>query len=576
MAASSIAADTLLAYLFYDKVPGSTLMLWLGIAIVGVSFLLWAIFIAARRRQRTFYSATQWTRLLTITSLIGGSAWGSNGLLLFVPALVDQQLLLIFLLGGASLVMVMTAAYPPAFYAAVVPLLLPITVRLLATGETVSMFLAAVPIVYGATLGYFYKNIHRTLLESLQLRFQLAQMAEDLAEQKFRAEAADLAKSRFLAAASHDLRQPLHAQGLFVEELQALNHDAKSQHLLANLKSSMEAMHELFNSLLDISRLDASVIVPKQEDFSINVLLRELYSDFSPLAREKGLVLRVVNSRAVIHSDPMLLKRIMRNLVSNALRYTNQGKVLVGCRRRGAEMRIQVWDTGIGIHAADQKAIFEEFYQLHNPERDRRKGLGLGLAIVNRLAALMHCPIEISSSVNQGSMFAVTVPLLGNAVTEIPPPSVIVNRDGDLSERTILVIDDEPEILRGMKGLLEQWGCRVLTAGSIAQAAAHIRGSALCPAVIIADYRLRNHETGIQAMACIRSLLNKEVPGLLITGDTAPERLQEAYASGYGILHKPVPPARLRALLGHLIRTNAPPAAYTDNLAASSAVLNRL
>lgn len=575
MTVSSITADTLLAYLFYGKVPGSTLIVWLGVAIVGVGFLLLAIFIAARKRQGKFYSAKQWTRLLTITALIGGAAWGSNGLLLFVPSLVDQQLLLIFLLGGASLVMVMTAAYPPAFYAAVVPLLLPITVRLLATGETISMFLAAVPIVYGATLGYFYKNIHHTLLESLQLRFQLAQMAEALAEQKCRAEAADLGKSRFLAAASHDLRQPLHAQGLFIEELQALNHDAKSRRLLTNLKSSMEAMHELFNSLLDISRLDASVIVPKPEDFSVNVLLRELYLDFAPLAREKGLMLRVVNSRAVIHCDPMLLKRVMRNLVSNAVRYTNQGKVLVGCRRHGAELRIQVWDTGIGIHTADQKSIFEEFHQLHNPERDRRKGLGLGLAIVNRLAALMHCPIELSSRVNMGSMFAVTVPLLGNAVAEISPPSVVVNRDGDLSGRTILVIDDEPEILRGMKGLLEQWGCRVLTAGSMAQAAAQIRRSTLRPEVIIADYRLRNHETGIQAMAHIRAFMQKEVPGLLITGDTAPERLQEAYASGYGILHKPVPPARLRALLGHLIRTNTPPAACSEKLAAN-AVLSKL
>ena len=569
MAASSIVADALLTYLFYDKVPASSLILWLGVAVVGVGFIPLAIFIAARRRQGNFKPAKQWTRLITVTAFIGGSAWGSNGLLLFVPSIVDQQLLLIFLLAGASLVMVIMAAYPPAFYAAAVPLLLPITVRLLTTGEAVSMLLALVPIIYGATLGYLYKIIHRTLLESLRLRFELARMAEDLAAQKARAEAANLAKSRFLAAASHDLRQPLHAQGLFVGELQARNHDAESGSILANLKASMEAMHELFNSLLDISRLDATVVVPKQENFSINVLLREIHLDFSPLAHEKGLVFRIAHSRAVINSDPLLLKRIIRNLVSNAICYTNHGKVLVGCRRRGAQLRIQVWDTGIGIHTADQKSIFEEFHQLHNPERDRRKGLGLGLAIVNRLAALMHCPIEISSHVNKGSMFAVSVPFIRTAVTEISPPSVIVERNGDLSGRTILVIDDEPEILQGMQGLLEQWGCRVLTAESIAQAAVRIQASALCPAAIIADYRLRSHESGINAIACICSLLKKVVPGLLITGDTSPERLQEAYASGYGILHKPVPPARLRALLGHIIRTHSPPAAYTEKLDTS-------
>ena len=563
MAASSFVADAMLAYIFFGKVSASALSLWLGSAVVGVGFVQLAIFIAARKRRGKFYPAKAWTKLITVTAFTGSAAWGSAGLLLFVPgSIVDQQFLLIFLLAGASLVMVIMAAYPPAFYAALPPLLLPITVSLLTAGEVQSMFLGTVPIVYGATLGYFYKNIHQTLFESLRLRFELARMAKDLAVQKARAEAANLAKSRFLAAASHDLRQPLHAQGLFVGELQARNHDAEGASILANLKGSIEAMHDLFNSLLDISQLDARVVVPKQENFSINVVLRELHLDFSPLAREKGLVLRIANSRAVINSDLILLKRIIRNLVSNALSYTNQGKVLVGCRRCGAQLRIQVWDTGIGIHAMDQKSIFDEFHQLHNPERDRRKGLGLGLSIVNRLAALMHYPIEISSRVNKGSMFAVTVPFVGTAATEISPPSVIVDRNADLSGRTILVIDDEPEILRGMKGLLEQWGCRVLAAGSIAEATAHVQASASCPAAIIADYRLRNHESGINAIACIRSLLKKDVPGLLITGDTAPARLQEAYASGFRILHKPVPPARLRALLGYVIQTNSPPTTH--------------
>ena len=575
MAASTIVADALWTYLFYGKVPTSALILWLGAAVVGGGFVPLAIFIAARGRRGKFHPARQWTALLTVAAFTGGAAWGSAGVLLFVPSsIVDQQFLLILLLAGASLATVLMAAYPPAFYAALVPLLLPITVRLLIAGDTASTVLGTVAIVYGATLAYLYNNIHGTLLDSLRLRFELARTAEALAEQKSRAEQANLAKSRFMAAASHDLRQPLHAQGLFVGELQARNHDAESRRILASLKRSMEAMHELFNSLLDISRLDASVVESKKENFSINVLLGELQLDFSPLAREKELALHVLDSSAIVNSDPALLKQILRNLASNAIRYTNQGKVLVGCRRRGDQLRIEVWDTGIGIHAADQKSIFEEFHQLHNPERDRRKGLGLGLAIVNRLAALMRCPIEISSRVNKGSMFSVTVPFVGTAATEIPPPSVIVDRDGDLSGCTILVIDDEPEVLRGMKGLLEQWGCRVLTAESIAQAAAHIRASAPCPAAIVADYRLRNHETGVEAIARIRSLVKKEVPGLLITGDTAPERLQEAYASGYQILHKPVPPARLRALLGYVIQTNSPPTAHEENIGASP-VLNK-
>lgn len=572
MAASSIAADALLVYFFYGKVPISALMVWLGVAVVSVGFAMLVIFVAARTRQAKFRPVRRWTMLLSVTAFAGGAAWGSAGLLLFVPAsLVDQQYLLILLLGGASLVMVMMAAYRPAFYAALVPMLLPITVRLLASGDAMSMLLGIVPIVYGATLGYFYNNIHATLLASLKLRFELAQTAGALAEQKSRAEQANQAKSRFLAAASHDLRQPLHAQGLFVEELQARSHDADFQRILSNLRCSVEAMHDLFDSLLDISRLDASVVAPSRENFSINVLLRELQRDFSPLARQKGLTLRVVGSRAVVHSDPSLLKRILCNLVANAIRYTNRGKVLIGCRRRGNQLRIEVCDTGIGIRTDDLASIFEEFHQLHNPERDRRKGLGLGLAIVQRLATLLNCPIDVRSQINKGSSFCVTVPFVGTAMVDVSPPSATVDRNIDLSGHTILVIDDEPEILRGMKGLLEQWGCRVLTAESIAesiaQATAHAHTATSCLAAIVADYRLRDQKTGIDAIACIRSLLNENIPGVLITGDTAPERLQEAYASGYRILHKPVPPARLRALLGYVIRTRSPATALETNIA---------
>lgn len=566
MAASSVVADSLMLFLFYGKVPTLALVSWFIAAVAGVGFVQLAIYIVARRAGWKFDSARHWTVLLTVTAFIGGTAWGSAGVLLFVStSLIDQQLLLIFLIGGASLVMVMMAAYPPAFYAAVIPMLAPITARLLTTGDTASMMLGIIPVAYGATLIYFYKNIHRTLLESLRLRFELTRMTEALAVQKHRAEAADLAKSRFLAAASHDLRQPLHAQGLFLEELQALTHDTEGRRIVESLKRSMDAMHEQFNSLLDISQLDASVVEPKQETFSIRILLRALSLDFFPLAREKGLMLRIVDSSALVNSDPMLLKRILCNLVSNAIRYTNQGKVLVGCRRRANQLRIEVWDTGIGIDAADRESIFEEFHQLHNPERNRRQGLGLGLAIVDRLANLLRSPIEVISQVNKGSKFSVAVPFAGTATTEIPPPSVIVERVDDLSGCTILVIDDEPEILRGMRGLLEQWGCQVLAAESTAQAISHVRASACCPAAIIADYRLRDHENGADAITRLRSLVNKEVPGILITGDTGSERLQEAYASGYRVLHKPVPPAKLRALLSYITRTSPPLMAHEEN-----------
>ena len=556
---SSLAADTIGVVLFYGKVPLATMLYWLGGATVATVVAPLLMLAVARKKKWQCYPVRRWKTALIVTGCLGGLLWGSAGIVMFVPdSIVDQQFLLILLLGGTSLTMVMMAAYPPAFYATLVPMLLPITIRLLNTGNPDSTVLALVPIVYGITLAILYQMVHKTLLESLRLRFELASTAEALTEQKARAEQATLAKSRFFAAASHDLRQPLHAQGLFVEELQLRNRDAKSEAILTNLKRSQESMQELFNSLLDVSRLDTSVVKPNYERFSIQVLLHELMLDFASLALQKGLVLRVAHTNAIVHSDPTILKRIVGNFMSNAIRYTRQGKVLVGCRRRGDRLRIEVWDTGVGIPAQDQERIFEEFQQLHNPERDRRKGLGLGLAIVRRLATLLQCPIALRSQLNKGSMFSVTVPFVGTTSAEMLRPSMIVDQTPALAGHTILVIDDEPEILRGMQGLLERWGCRVLIAESITQAAAHVHAAQFDLSVIIADYRLRDHKTGIDAIGSVRSLVSRDVPAVLITGDTAPERLKDAQASGYHILYKPVPPARLRALLEHVVRTRLP------------------
>lgn len=556
---SSLAADAIGVVLFYGKVPLAAMLYWLGGAAIGTVVIPLLVLAVARKKNWQCYPVRPWKIALIVTGCLGGSIWGSAGIVMFVPdSIVDQQFLLILLLGGTSLTMVMMAAYPPAFYATLVPMLLPITLRLLSDGNPMSLAIALVPIVYGITLAILYQMVHKTLLESLRLRFELASTAEALAEQKTRAEQATLAKSRFFAAASHDLRQPLHAQGLFVEELQLRNRDTKSEAILVNLKRSQESMQELFNSLLDVSRLDTSVVKPNYERFSIHVLLHELMLDFAPLALQKGLALRLAHSNAVVHSDPTILKRIIGNFMSNAIRYTRQGKVLVGCRRRADRLRIEVWDTGTGIPTQDQEHIFEEFQQLHNPERDRRKGLGLGLAIVKRLAALVHCPIALRSQLNKGSVFSVTVPFVRTASAELHPPSMLVDQTPALSGHTILVIDDEPEILRGMQGLLERWGCRVLIAESITQAAAQVRGAEWSLSAIIADYRLRDHKTGIDAIVNVRSLLNRDVPAVLITGDTTPERLNEAQTSGYHILYKPVPPARLRTLLEHVVRSNPP------------------
>jgi two-component system, sensor histidine kinase len=263
--------------------------------------------------------------------------------------------------------------------------------------------------------------------------------------------------------------------------------------------------------------------------------------------------MRLMLTRAVVRSDATLLERILRNLVHNAIRYTNAGGVVVGCRRRGDAVRIAVCDSGVGIEAMHLSDIFQEFYQVANPERDRTRGLGLGLAIVDRLARLLNHPLDVVSVPGRGSVFSITVPR-GEAATAEPYPSPPVEVfEGKLGGALVVVIDDEAAVLDGMREVLQQWGCRPVLADSADEALSQLAGAKSRPAAVIADYRLRAGETGTAAIERIRSAHGSDIPGVIITGDTAPDRLREAEASGYHLLHKPVRPVRLRALLSFLL-----------------------
>jgi CheY-like chemotaxis protein len=248
-----------------------------------------------------------------------------------------------------------------------------------------------------------------------------------------------------------------------------------------------------------------------------------------------------------------LLERILRNLVSNALRYTRAGGVVVGCRPRGDALCIEVCDSGIGIEARHLADIFQEFYQVGNAARDRNQGLGLGLAIVERLARLLQHPLAVASVPSRGSVFSVTVPRGEAAAAESDLPQPLEILGGHLDGALMVVIDDERAVLEGMREVLQQWGCRSLLAGSAEEALAQLAAAAERPAAIIADYRLRAGESGIAAIESIRSAYGADIPGVIVTGDTAPDRLREAEASGYPLLHKPVRPVRLRALLSFLL-----------------------
>jgi len=383
-----------------------------------------------------------------------------------------------------------------------------------------------------------------------QLQDSYASLEQKVEERTHQLELANLAKSRFLAAASHDLRQPLHALGLFVAQLRGQMRSVEGGRLIDRIDAAVTAMNELFNALLDISKLDAGVLTPTLAEFPLGDLLRRIESTFAAAAHEKGLSFKLVSSRAWVRSDPILLERIVLNLVSNAVKYTASGGVVVGCRHRGDSLRIEVWDSGPGIPEEQQRNIFGEFYRLAGGTQG---GLGLGLAIVDRLSNLLNHPIDLVSIPGKGSRFAVTVPITAAQAKAQPAPAM--PRAVELSRgKLVIVIDDDELVLDSMGGLLRSWGCRVVAAANPQAVLASLK-SGERPHLVISDYRLADGHSGITAIAELRDAYGA-VPAFLISGDTAPDRLREARESGYHLLHKPVRPMALRAMVSQLIKTS--------------------
>jgi signal transduction histidine kinase/CheY-like chemotaxis protein len=388
-----------------------------------------------------------------------------------------------------------------------------------------------------------------------QLQQSYATLERKVEERTHQLQLANLAKSRFLAVASHDLRQPLHALGLFVAQLHSSAEPADRSRIIARIDAAVTAMNELFNALLDISKLDADVLKPNLTRFPIEHLLTRLETTFADAAREKALSLRVVPSDAWVYSDFILLERIMLNLASNAVRYTAQGGVVIGARRRGNMLRLEVWDSGPGIPEDQRQNIFVEFYQLASAQGGHRSGLGLGLAIVERLCSLLGHRIEMTSVVGRGSRFAILVPLTVAQAEAVEPPAQIPPIEDPCKGKLVVVIDDDPMVLEGMRGLLTSWGCQMVAADSDQAALAALAAHARTPDLIVSDYRLQAGQTGIDAITRLRNAYGIPIPAFLISGDTAPERLREAIASGYQLLHKPMQPMALRAMLIRILQS---------------------
>jgi two-component system, sensor histidine kinase len=541
------------AALMWPKLPHAFLGTWLAMFVV---FLATRLAIA-----RAFLAADQppdafplWTRRAAIGYGATGLAWGILGAAAIHYAFEEK----LYILWVAFLIVLFavlqsqtTGAKPIVLRSFVLCAVAPIVaVSIIEPSPNYWLRLVAEALVFGIAL-LAGRAGNRNAAASIAMRYENVELLNELTRQKEALDRANLAKTRFLAAASHDLRQPMQAVVLLVESLQERVHEPGVRRIVDHIGASVAGMSALLNEILDISRFDAGTVKPQRGAFPVAEVLDRVRSSFAQPAAHKGLVLRVRDCDAVVYTDPVLLYRILVNFVNNALRYTERGGVLVACRRREGGLSIQVWDTGIGIPPTQFEAIFREFYQVDNRERDRDKGLGLGLAIVERTAGLLEHPIGVRSRLLRGSVFSLLVPFGDPA--GVRPAAAATPEAAALSGCNVLVVEDSREIRAAMTVLLEGWGCHVLAAGSSAQADAAIAADGVEIHAMLADYRLPGGENGLALLRRL-ALRHPRAARVLISGDIAPALLREAEEAGIPLLHKPLRPARLRAMLGSIWR----------------------
>ncbi len=555
----SAVVATLLVAMLYERLSVDVLLSWLA-AVYCVSlsrFTLWRWF---KHANPGVLSMGRWGRLAIAAGGISGLLWGIGGIVLHDRTSVSHQLFVLLATTGLGFTSTyMTAPLLPAFLAYVCPSFMLSSIPFLLDGDRVHTLIGLGTLLMLPLVIQFASRVSRTFLESVNVRLENLDLLAELREQKEAAEEANVAKSRFLAVASHDLRQPLHALSLFVQALQESSIAAHERHLVGNIRRSVDAMEELFDALLDISRLDAGMVRPRFETFSLASVFERLDFEFGPVAKQKGLTLSTVQTSVYISTDPTLFERIMRNLVSNAVRYTDRGGLALGCRREGGRVRVEVWDTGRGIPPDRHREIFREFSQLEAGDPANRKGLGLGLAIVDRLSRLLDHEIRVRSTPGKGSVFSISLPR-GREEDAIANPAIEYTTAFDLSGVLILVIDSEPAVCQAMEALLSRWNCDVVTASSGAEMKNKLAGVLRVPGLIISDYRPRAPATlgvgpTLAAIDMLRSEFNSEIPAVLLTGDTGTEHsARDQEVAGLPVLQKPLNPARLRTLIANLLR----------------------
>jgi signal transduction histidine kinase len=521
------------------------------------------------RRAQIRQQPQAWAGRLVVSAFVSGMIAGSAALLFFNALPPDRQALLTMVMccwgaGGIAT----SGAYPRAYYAFALPMFAQIAVVWLQPGVPGAWFISVLLCAFLAVMIIFVRDNGRMVVDSIRLRFAneelLAQKEQligllraefDKAEgARTKAEEASRSKSQFLAAASHDLRQPLHALSLLTALLNELTEDSRVREVGGHIGQSVQSLDRLFGALLDLSKLDAGVVKPDLRELDLAELLGQLSIEYRPKAQEKGLAYEARCEPMWLRADAILLERVVRNLLENAIRFTDSGRVVLEARRAASDAVISVSDTGPGIAKSEQGRVFEEFYQLGNPGRDRSKGLGLGLSIVRRLVDLLGYSIALDSSPGRGTSFTLT--LAGAALAARPrtAPQQQAPAMQDVRGLKVLLVEDDAEAQRAMQMTLQRWGCETLAAASLEEARAALAARGTAVDVILSDFRLANGADGIQAIQALREQFGP-MPAALLTGDISGERLLELRASGLPVLHKPVRADALRELLHNLAHT---------------------
>ncbi|ADE12807.1 ATP-binding response regulator [Sideroxydans lithotrophicus] len=565
MVVSQLALAPLLVMLMWGKISHEVLQAWLAAVycVHGIEYFFWH---RHRALTKSVVQNRYWDRMFRRLTAMIALAWGSAGVLMFVPGdLAYQALMICVVMGLSAGAATSNPFHPPSMFIYLIGTILPLLGRLAWENDTTHWILFVMLGMFCAFVLKSALELIRTFEQSQRRRFEneilvgaLLERKRDAEASRLAAEQANHAKSRFLATASHDLRQPLQALRLFSDALQDTAREKETVRLAGQIGKSVNALVDMFDDLLDVSRLDAGIVEPRMQHFLLGDLFDRLYGDFAPLAQAKGLSfeLPVCTGRTcgpqnicdvVVRSDPFLLERMLRNLISNAIRYSDSGGVTVRCICMLGKVGLDIADTGIGIRAETLPHIFEEYYQADNPHRDRRKGLGLGLAIVRRIEQLLECKVRVSSEPGVGSVFSFEVPM--GDPENLAQPFVISHSQYDLSGSVVALVEDDQDIREMTVNLLEQWGCRVVAGEFFEDVIRKLDIAGLQPGLLICDYRLPRGTTAIRVIRQMREQWGSELPAVVLTGDTASDTLHEIHDSGAILLHKPIAPMRLRAMM---------------------------